>query len=144
VASSFTFRLHRLPPVTAALLVWDRERGPEVVRAYRDFLEAAPDEVGGGAIFLTGPAEDFVPQRLVGALTLAVLVTYAGGEADARAAMAPMLALRPDGQMVVELPYAELQCMLDDPPGYRNYWSASTWTPSPTRRWTGSAPARPT
>jgi FAD/FMN-containing dehydrogenase len=124
VATSFTFRLHRLPVVTAALLVWDRERGPEVVRAYRDFLEAAPDEVGGGAIFLTGPAEDFVPQRLVGALTLAVLVTYAGGEADARAVMAPMLALRPDGQMVVELPYAELQCMLDDPPGYRNYWSA--------------------
>jgi FAD/FMN-containing dehydrogenase len=26
--------------------------------------------------------------------------------------------------MVVELPYAELQCMLDDPPGYRNWWSA--------------------
>ena len=22
------------------------------------------------------------------------------------------------------MPYAELQCMLDDPPGYRNYWSA--------------------
>jgi hypothetical protein len=26
--------------------------------------------------------------------------------------------------MIVEVPYAELQCMLDDPPGYRNYWSA--------------------
>ena len=26
--------------------------------------------------------------------------------------------------MVAELPYAELQCMLGDPPGYRNYWSA--------------------
>ena len=26
--------------------------------------------------------------------------------------------------MIAELPYAELQCMLDDPPGYRNYWSA--------------------
>jgi FAD/FMN-containing dehydrogenase len=124
VATSFTFRLHELPSVTAALLVWDPERGPEVVRAYRDFVEAAPDEVGGGLIFLTGPPEDFVPERLVGELTLAVLVTYAGGEAEARAAMAPMLALAPEGQMTVELPYAELQCMLDDPPGYRNYWSA--------------------
>jgi FAD/FMN-containing dehydrogenase len=124
VATSFTFRLHPLPSVTAALLVWNRERGPEVVRAYRDFLEAAPDEIGGGAIYLTGPAEDFVPEQLVGELTLAVLVTYAGGEASARAAMAPMLALGPEGQMIAELPYAELQCMLDDPPGYRNYWSA--------------------
>jgi F0F1-type ATP synthase membrane subunit b/b' len=26
--------------------------------------------------------------------------------------------------MIAELPYAELQCMLDDPPGYRNYWTA--------------------
>jgi FAD/FMN-containing dehydrogenase len=124
VATSLTFGLHRLPSVTAALLIWDRDRGPEVVRAYRDFLEAAPDEVGGGLIFLTGPAEDFVPERLAGELALLVLVTYAGPEADARAAMAPLLALRPDGQMVTELPYAELQCMLDDPPGYRNYWSA--------------------
>jgi FAD/FMN-containing dehydrogenase len=124
VATSFTFRLHELASVTAALLVWNPERGPEVVGAYRDFLEAAPDEVGGGLIYLTGPPEDFVPEHLVGGLTLAVLVTYAGGEAEARAAMAPMLALRPEGQMTVELPYAELQCMLDDPPGYRNYWSA--------------------
>jgi FAD/FMN-containing dehydrogenase len=124
VATSFTLRLHRLPSVTAALLVWDPERGPEVVRAYRDFLEVAPDEIGGGLIFLTGPPEDFVPERLVGGLTLVVLVTYAGAEAEARAAMAPLLALRPAGQMTVELPYAELQCMLDDPPGYRNYWSA--------------------
>jgi hypothetical protein len=124
VATSFTFRLHPLPSVTAALLVWNRERGPEVVRAYRDLLEAAPDEIGGGALYLTGPAEDFVPEQLVGELTLAVLVTYSGGETSARAAMAPMLALGPEGQMIAELPYAELQCMLDDPPGYRNYWSA--------------------
>jgi FAD/FMN-containing dehydrogenase len=124
VATSLTFRLQPLASVTAALLVWDAERGPEVVRAYRDFIEAAPEEIGGGVLYLTGPPEEFVPERLVGRLALAMLVTYAGGEADARAAMAPMLALRPDGQMLAEMPYADLQCMLDDPPGYRNYWSA--------------------
>jgi FAD/FMN-containing dehydrogenase len=124
VATQFTFRLHPLPSVTAALLLWNRERGPEVVRTYRDFLEAAPDEIGGGLLYQTGPPEDFLPEHLVGELALAVLVTYAGGEQEARAAMAPMPALRPEGQMVAELPYAELQCMLDDPPGYRNSWSA--------------------
>ena len=35
-----------------------------------------------------------------------------------------MLELEPDGEMIAEMPYAELQCMLDDPPGFRNYWSA--------------------
>ena len=35
-----------------------------------------------------------------------------------------MLALGHTAEMIAEMPYAELQCMLDDPPGYRNYWSA--------------------
>ena len=35
-----------------------------------------------------------------------------------------MLALGHEGEMIAEMPYADLQCMLDDPPGYRNYWSA--------------------
>ena len=48
---AFTFRLHELPSVTAALLLWRPEAGPDVLRAYRDFMASAPDEVGGGASF---------------------------------------------------------------------------------------------
>ena len=124
VATAFTFQLHLLPSVTAALLLWEPEAGPDVVRAYRDFMAAAPDEVGGGLIYITGSAEDFVPAHLVGRLTCAVLITYAGPEADARRSMVSMLELGHGGELIVEVPYAELQCMLDDPPGYRNYWSA--------------------
>ena len=124
VATSFTFRLHELSTVTAVLLLWPPEAGPDVLRAYRDFMESAPDEVGGGLIYLTGPAEGFVPAQLVGKLALAVLVVYAGPEAAARELAAPMLALGHAGEMIAEMPYADFQCMLDDPPGYRNYWSA--------------------
>jgi FAD/FMN-containing dehydrogenase len=124
VATSFTFRLYELPAVTAALLLWPPGAGPEVLRAYRDFIEAAPDEVGGGFLYLTGPPEDFVPEHLTGKLTCAVLVSYAGPEAEARKVTGPMLEHGHEGEMIIEVPYAELQCMLDDPPGYRNYWSA--------------------
>ncbi len=124
VATSFTFRLHELSIVTAALLLWRPEAGLGVLRAYRDFIGSAPDEVGGGVLFLTGPREKFVPEHLVGRLALAVLVVYAGPEAEARKAAAEMLSLGHEGQMIAEMPYAELQRMLDDPPGYRNYWSA--------------------
>jgi FAD/FMN-containing dehydrogenase len=124
VVTSFTFRLHPLPVLTAALLMWRPEAGPDVMRAYRDFMASAPDEVGGGLIYLTGPPEDFVPSRLVGGLTCTVLVTYAGGEREAREVAEPMLRLGHDAERIRELPYAELQCLLDDPPGYRNYWSA--------------------
>ena len=124
VATSFTFQLHTLPCVTAALLLWAPQAGPDVLRAYRDFMEWAPDEIGGGLIYLTGPAEPFVPPHLVGKLGLAVLVVYAGLEAEAREVAASMLSLGHEGEMIAEMPYAELQCMHDDPPGYRNYWSA--------------------
>ncbi|MFN8664519.1 MAG: FAD-binding oxidoreductase [Thermomicrobiales bacterium] len=124
VVTAFTFRLHPLSVVTAALLLWSPEQGPRVGRAYRDFITTSSDDIGGGLIFLTGPAEDFVPSHLHGQLTCAVLVTYAGTGAEARPVIAPMLALGHEGELIVEVPYAELQCMLDDPPGYRNYWSA--------------------
>jgi FAD/FMN-containing dehydrogenase len=124
VATAFVFRLHELSTVTAALLFWRPERGPDVLRSYRDFMHSAPDEVGGGALYLTGPAEDFVPAYLVGGLACAILVVYAGGEDEARQVVAPLLSLGHEGALVAEMPYAELQCMLDDPPGYRNYWSA--------------------
>ncbi len=124
VVTSFTFRLYPLTTVTAALLLWSPERGPAIGRAYRDFMASAPDDIGGGLIYITGPAEDFVPPHLVGRLTCAVLITYAGAEADARLVAAPLLELGHEGELIVEDSYANLQCMLDDPPGYRNYWSA--------------------
>ena len=93
VVTCLSLRLYPLSTVTVAILLWEPEAGQEVLPAYRDFMEAAPDDLGGAAIYLTGPELGFVPPHLVGRLTLAVLVVHAGGEAEARRAMAPMLAL---------------------------------------------------
>lgn len=124
VATSLTLRLHPVPRMTAALLLWPPDAGPEVLRTYRDFMESAPQEVGGGMLYVTAPPEDFVPPHLVGTMVAAVLVTYIGQEEPARELIAPLLALSPEATMIAELPYAELQSMFDDPPGYRNHWSA--------------------
>jgi FAD/FMN-containing dehydrogenase len=124
VATSLTFRLHHVPVVTFALLVWRPEAGPEVAGAFREFMETAPDEVGGGLSYFTGPTAPFMPETLVGKLTCAVTITYAGGEAEARDVIAPLLKLGHEGEVIAEMPYAELQCMSDEPPIYRNYWSA--------------------
>ncbi len=124
VATALTFRLHEVPVMTAAMLIFDPERGDEVLRVYRDVIEQAPDELGGGVLYLTGPEEEFVPQHLVGRLTMLVLVTYVGTEEQARPHLQPLLGLRPASELVMELSSAELNSMLDDPPGYRNYWSA--------------------
>jgi FAD/FMN-containing dehydrogenase len=125
VATSLTFRLHSLPVTTLALLLWPAEAGLEVTRAYRDLIEAGvPDELGGAVIFLTGPPEEFVPAHLQGKRLVAAAAIYAGTEAETRAVFAPMFDLAPEGMMVAELPYAGIQSAMDDPPGFRNYWSA--------------------
>lgn len=124
VATSITLQLHELPAMSMVMLVFRPEAGPQVLQAFRDFGESAPDEAGGGCIYLTGPPEPFVPEQLVGELMLVALVTYAGGEAEAREVTEPLLRLGHEGEVIAELPYTELQCMLDDPPGLRNYWSA--------------------
>jgi FAD/FMN-containing dehydrogenase len=124
VATSITLNLHELPATSVVMLQFRPESGSEVLCAYRDFMESAPDEVGGGCLYLTGPPEEFVPEQLVGKLMLGVLVTYAGTEAQVRKVAEPLLGLGHEAEVIAELPYADLQCMLDDPPGLRNYWSA--------------------
>ncbi|MER5864350.1 FAD-binding oxidoreductase [Kitasatospora sp. NPDC002040] len=124
VATELTFELHAVPQVTVAMLLWPPEAAPAVLRHYVDFIATAPDEVGGGFVYLTGPPEEFCPPELVGRLAAAVLLTHTGPEPEARAVFGPMLGYGHTGGMVAELPYADFQCMLDDPPGERNYWSA--------------------
>lgn len=124
IATELTFALHPLPAFSMALMLWPAEAGPELARTYRALAEAAPDDLGGALIYLTAPPEEFVPESLRNELAAAVLVTYTGPEAEMREAIAPLLESEPAGAEIAELPYAELQSMLDDPPGYRNYWSA--------------------
>lgn len=124
VATSFTLRLYPLPAFSIALFLWPPEKGPEVARAYRDFASTAPNEVGGGFVYLTAPPEPFVPEEMVGTRACSVLVTYAGPEAGVRDLVEPFTTLEPSGQIVDDLPYVQLQSMLDDPPGFRNYWTA--------------------
>ncbi|MFD7030556.1 FAD-binding oxidoreductase [Streptomyces sp. NPDC059917] len=131
VATSLTLRAHPLPAFAIALVLYEPESGPEVARLYRDLLEAAPPRAGGGVIFMTGPPAPFVPPERVGTLLCGALVTYAGTEEEMRTVARPLLALPHVAELVTAIPYADFQCMLDDPPGLRNYWSAEYLTGAP-------------
>ncbi|MEU0786026.1 FAD-binding oxidoreductase [Streptomyces sp. NPDC006173] len=131
VATALTLKLHPLPEFSIALMMFEPDVGPDVVRVYRDVIESAPPEVSGGVLYLTAPPEEFVPGHLVGRRMCAALVTYAGGEEDLRKVAQPLLALPHEVEMVTAVPYPDLQCMLDDPPGMRNYWSAEYLTGAP-------------
>ncbi|MEU9168063.1 FAD-binding oxidoreductase [Streptomyces sp. NPDC048420] len=131
VATAITLKLHELPAFSIALLLYLPEFGPEVVRTYRELIAHGPDEASGGILYLTGPPEEFVPPHLVGTLLCGALLTYAGTEADMRKVAEPLLALPHEGEVVGAMPYTDVQCMIDDPPGMRNYWSAEYLTGLP-------------
>ncbi|MEU0074448.1 FAD-binding oxidoreductase [Streptomyces sp. NPDC006332] len=131
VATAITLKLHELPEFSIALLLYLPEHGLEATRTFRDVITAGPDEAGGAVIYLTGPPEEFVPPHLVGTLLCGVLLTYAGSEADMRKVAEPLLALPHESEVVGAMPYADVQCMIDDPPGMRNYWSAEYLTGAP-------------
>jgi FAD/FMN-containing dehydrogenase len=49
---------------------------------------------------------------------------WAGDVTDGERALAPIRALGPDADFFGPTDYADFQCSVDDPPGYRNYWTA--------------------
>ncbi|HEU5083418.1 MAG TPA: FAD-binding oxidoreductase [Acidimicrobiales bacterium] len=124
IATSFEFALHPLgPEVLAGLLLWPGDAGSEVGRLYRDIAFDAADEMGTALVFLTGPPEEFIPAHLQGRTLAAIAFLWAGDVRDGEDAIAPFRALRPEVDLVGPMPYADFQCMIDDPPGLGNYWS---------------------
>ncbi|MGP4045756.1 FAD-binding oxidoreductase [Streptomyces sp. 2A115] len=131
VATALTLKLHELPEFAIALVLYPPESGPEAIRVFREIMETGPLEASGGVLYMTGPPEEFVPDHLVGRLVCAALLAYAGGEEDLRKVAQPLLTLPHAGEVVTAIPYADFQCMIDDPPGMRNYWSAEYLTGLP-------------
>jgi FAD/FMN-containing dehydrogenase len=125
VVTALEFRLHPVGPIVlGGLLAWPAERAPEVARAFRDWAADAPEELGPALVMLSGPPEEFIPQHLQGQPLIAVVVCWNGDAAVGADLVQVMRDLAPEVDLVGPMPYAELQSMIDDPPGFRQYWSA--------------------
>ncbi|MGH9629842.1 MAG: FAD-binding oxidoreductase, partial [Bryobacteraceae bacterium] len=64
VVTSFLFRLHPVKNVFAGPTFWPLEQAAGVIRAYRDFINQAPEEVNGFFAFLRVPPEPMFPEHL--------------------------------------------------------------------------------
>lgn len=132
VVTSFVFQLHPLgPTVLAGLMAWPGDAGFDVARVYRDTAFDAPDELGTGLVFLTGPPEEFIPSHLQGTTLAAMAVLWVGDVDDGTDAIAHFRALQPEVDLVGPMEYADFQCMIDDPPGLLNYWTGDYHTDFP-------------
>jgi FAD/FMN-containing dehydrogenase len=125
VVTQLELALHPVgPEVYGGIALYGADRAREVLAAYRDVMNAAPPELSLAFIFLTGPDEEDVPEHLRDQPAVAVAGMHCGAIADGEAALEPFRALGPDADFFEATSYADFQCSLDDPPGYRNYWTA--------------------
>ncbi len=127
VVTGFTFRLHEVGPlVYGGMLMFPGDSAVEVLKAYRAFMEDAPDEVCGGTAIISAPPEEFVPEPVRGKPVIAIICCYVGAPEEGERAFAPMKELGPAVEMVGPMPYAVVQQLIapGNPPGRRQYWKA--------------------
>ena len=125
VVTSFEFRLHPVGPMLyGGILGYGIDRAPDVIRSWRDLAEAAPDELGTGAVLLVAPPEEFVPERLQHQPVLGVFALWVGTVEEGERALRPFReANPPDFDLMGPAPYTGLQAMIDPfaPAGWQNY-----------------------
>lgn len=126
VVTEFEFRLHQVGPIVfGGMILHPRTVAGELLRAYRDFMESAPDDVGGGLALLTAPPEDFVPEDARGKPACGLILVYLGDPEEGEEALRPLLEWgEPLLKMVQPMPYVAVQQLIDDanPWGIREYF----------------------
>jgi FAD/FMN-containing dehydrogenase len=134
IVTAFHFRLHPIAPaVLAGMLIYPAQMARDLVRAYRDIMLAAPDELGTGLAFITAPPAPFVPEEVQGHPIVGVVVCYAGDLDEGERAVAPLRALGPVVDLVEAMPYVAAQQLIEpgNPKGMRNYWTADFYDTLP-------------
>ena len=127
IVTSFLFKLHPVSTVYGGPMFWDLNRAPEVMRWYREFILAAPENLGGWFAFLKIPPAPPFPEALHTKTVCAVVWCYSGPMDQAEAIFAPIRQIGPPVlDLVGPIPFPALQSMFDPlvPKGIQSYWRA--------------------
>ena len=116
VITSFEFRVHPVGPTVMFLApIYRAEDAPRVMRGWRDFMESAPDEIGGTLVeFSTIAADPEYPEEAWGAKVITLAGVWAGPADEGEQAVQPLRELaEPLLDFSGQMPYCEVQKMFD-------------------------------
>ncbi len=136
VVTSFRFRLHEVgPDVLSGLVVYPNEEADRVLRAYREFVAEAPEDLAVWAVLRKAPPLPFLPEEAHGTDVLVLAFLYAGRDhAEGERLVEPLDGFGTVvGRHVGVQPYAAFQQAFDPllTPGARNYWKSHDFTDLP-------------
>ncbi len=119
VVTSFEYRLHRVGPVLAGMVIYPYEKAKDVLRFYREFTRTEPDELTSWVVLMTSPAGDPVA---------AIAVCYSGALEEGERVLRPLRAFGPPlVDQIGPMAYTAVQSLVDAfyPPGLHDYWKSS-------------------
>ncbi|EHK54223.1 FAD-binding oxidoreductase [Allomesorhizobium alhagi] len=126
IVTSFLFQAHPVGMVFAGPVFWDLEDAATVMRAYRDFLPTAPEELGAFVGLKTVPPVDPFPAEHQGKQACAIISCYNGPAETGEAVMGALLGKLPAPlfNWMSAMPFPALQSMFDPffPKGLQWYW----------------------
>jgi hypothetical protein len=126
VVTSFVFRAHPVSNVYAGPIFWLAKDAPAVMRVYRDFMAAAPEELGIFCGLKTVPSLDPFPREHWGQRACAIIGAYNGPVEDAQRVLAPLLGSLPAPifNWMSTMPLPAMNGLFDPffPKGLQWYW----------------------
>ncbi|MFD5648936.1 FAD-binding oxidoreductase [Streptomyces sp. NPDC127039] len=125
VVTSFTFRLHPVATVGAAVTLWPVDRTTEVLKWYREYLPQAPDDVYGFFAELVVPPAPPFPEELHGQKSCGVIWCWTGPPDRLEETFAVVNEAGPPVfHFTAPMPYETLQSNFDAllPAGLQWYW----------------------
>jgi FAD/FMN-containing dehydrogenase len=127
VVTAFEYTAHpHGPSLYQAEVYYPVEQAREILAAWREAIEDAPDEITSTAVFWSFPAVPEIPAEMHGAPFLLVIASYAGPVEEGEVALGPLRYLGTpilDASRVVD--YLEAPSSIDAllPSGRRYYWT---------------------
>ncbi len=128
IAAEFEYRLHQVGPVLAGTVYYPAAKTREILRFYRDYIAAIPDELTTMFVYMAASHTPSLYRLLRDGPVAAIHVCYAGPLEAGEKILKPLRDFGPPLEDAVRImPYGELQSMLDSgaPPGLQNFWKSS-------------------
>jgi len=128
VATAFEFDLHPVgPQVWMAVPIYPLEQAGEVLPAFREYMESAPDELMAIGVYWSAPEAPQVPERHRGQPVVILLACWTGPFERGEEVIAPLRRMgAPIADLSGPLPWTEAQKFLDAdyPDGAFYYWKS--------------------
>jgi FAD/FMN-containing dehydrogenase len=126
VVTAFEFRLHPVGDIFGGPTFFSVDG--DVLRAYRDFILEAPEELGAVFAFTMAPPLPFLPPEWHFKPVSAVVACWTGPLEDGEGVLAPLQKWgRVVGAYTARMPYPSLNSLFDElaRPGLQQYWKGN-------------------